>query len=426
MLGAAILWLGLGAVGAGDYVRPLGAKALDQAMLDAEGFGEKKSLKREDDGLHVTIKPGDPETGWKTPQALRIGGDFTISATVVIRKLPKPGQDDGVAIGLAVATQNVDQPDATLVREIEAAGPDVYRPIDKGGAGDAMMAQQQMMMFDPFGGGPMVKPPKPPRHTFPARGNTIRLELRREGSNVHYQVRDDLDAKPRELGHVNLGPGDIVGVKLFASNRNGAAAVDVVFRDLTVHADRISGLGTAVRSVWGAVVHGDPTAIDGGTLVVGGPPPTPAPAPSPAAAPAGAAPKPESKPAAPVGPETTKAAAPAPAATKPASEPAKAAEAKTTAEPAKTATKPAGEPGKSAVAAGTPAKPAAEPAKAATPPKPRSPRPASRSTRSRASSSSVRRRCLRSSSASPTSTRRDPSAPRRRTRRRRSRPRATT
>ena len=274
MLGAAILWLGLGSVGAGDYVRPLGAKALEQTALDAEGFGEKKSLKREDDGLHVTVAPGQPEAGWKTPQALRIGGDCTISATLVIRKLPKPGQDDGAAVGLAVATQNIDQPEATLVREIEAAGADIYRPIEKGGAPNPMMAQQ-MVMFDPFGGGPMGKPPKPPRHTFPARGATIHLELRREGQTLRYQVRDDLAAKPRELGHFNLGPGDIAGVKVFASNRTGTEPVDVVFRDVTIHAERISGLGTAVRSVWGKVVHGDPTAIEGTTLVVGGPAPTP-------------------------------------------------------------------------------------------------------------------------------------------------------
>lgn len=369
MLGAAIVCLGLGAVGAGDYVRPLGAKALDQAALDAEGFGEKTSLKREDDGLHVTLAPGGPEAGWKTPQALRVGGDFTISATVVVRKLPKPGQDDGAAVGLAVATQNIDQPDATLVREIEANGADIYRPIDKGGAGNPMMAQQQqMMMFDPFGNGPMGKPPKPPRHTFPARGTTVHLELRREGPTLHYQVRDDLDAKPRELGHVALGPGDLAGVKLFGSNRSGTEAVDVVFRELTIHADRISGLGTAVRSVYGTVVHGDPTAIEGTTLVVGGPPPTP-PAPANATAPgpkpAPADPKAATKPAA----ETTKADAAKPNESRQAPETTKAAEAKPTPEPAKaTASKPI-----DAAKADGPPK-TVDAAKPATPPAPPAPK----------------------------------------------------
>ena len=34
-----------------DYSRPLNAKKLDQATLDAESYGEKKKIKREDEGL---------------------------------------------------------------------------------------------------------------------------------------------------------------------------------------------------------------------------------------------------------------------------------------------------------------------------------------------------------------------------------------
>ena len=279
MLGAAIVWIGLGAIGAGDYARPLGAKALDQAAFDAESFGDKKALKREDEGVHVTLGPGEAEAGWKTPQALRIGGDFAITATLAIRKLPKPGQEDGAAVGLAIATQSVDQPEATLIREIEPSGADVYRPLQKAGAQGAQMAQP--MIFDPFGFQPMgAKSAKPARHTFPARGSTIRLEFRRQGQTVRYQVYDDMDKQPREVGQFALGPGDVAGVKLFASNRSGAEPVDVVLRDLTVHADRISGLGTAVRTVFGTVIHGDPTAIEDGKLVVGGPPPKPVPAPA--------------------------------------------------------------------------------------------------------------------------------------------------
>ena len=120
-------------------------KAFDQAALDAEGFGDKKVLAREADGLRVTLKPGEAEAGWKTPQQLRIGGDCTITATLVIRKLPKPAREDGAAIGIAVATQNIDQPEATLLRELEPDGKDVYRPIEKAAAGQQMMSRPMMM-----------------------------------------------------------------------------------------------------------------------------------------------------------------------------------------------------------------------------------------------------------------------------------------
>ena len=91
----------------------------------------------------MTLKPGEAEAGWKTPPQLRIGGDCTISATLVIRKLPKPAREDGAAIGIAVATQNIDQPEATLLRELEPDGKDVYRPIEKAAGGPQMMAARR-------------------------------------------------------------------------------------------------------------------------------------------------------------------------------------------------------------------------------------------------------------------------------------------
>jgi NPCBM/NEW2 domain len=271
MFSAVVLWISLGVAGAGDYVRPLAEKAFDQAALDAEGFGDKKALAREADGLRVTLKPGEAEAGWKTPPQLRIGGDCAISATLVIRKLPKPAREDGAAIGIAVATQNIDQPEATLLRELEPDGKDVYRPIERAAGGPMQMMNPRMrnrrVIFNPFGN-PDPGPAKPVRHTFPARGQTIRLEFRRQGQSLRFQVFDEMGKEPREIGKVDIGPADIAGVKLFVANRNGAEAVEVLFREVVVHADRLTGLGTAVRTINGTVVHGEPTALEGGILMV--------------------------------------------------------------------------------------------------------------------------------------------------------------
>ena len=112
---ALLFWASLVVGDVHDYARPLDAKKIDQPTLDAETYGEKKLIKREGDGLRITVAPGNDETGWKTPQALKIGGDFTITAGFIVHKLPKPAQDDGVAVGMSIATQNLDQPEATLV-----------------------------------------------------------------------------------------------------------------------------------------------------------------------------------------------------------------------------------------------------------------------------------------------------------------------
>jgi hypothetical protein len=289
MLSVWIVWFGLGAVSAGDYHRPLADKAFDQAAFDAETFGEKKSLARQADGLRVTLRPGEAESGWKTPQQLRIGGDCTITATLEIRKLPKPAREDGAAIGIAVATQNIDQPEATLLRELEPDGKDIYRPIEKAAVGGPQMMMGPMMMrrrvFNPFGN-PDPAPAKPVRHTFPARGQAIRLQIRRQGQSLRFEVFDDLAKEAREIGKVEIGPMDLAGVKLFVANRNGAEPVDVLFHDLIVHADRITGLGTTVRTIHGTDIHGEPSALERGILLVAdNSPPRPA-APATAAGPA--------------------------------------------------------------------------------------------------------------------------------------------
>ena len=300
--------------GVADYARPLDARKLDQAALDAEGYGEKKAFAREDDGLRVTLAPGQPETGWKTPQQLRIGGDFTITADFLLRKLPKPAQEDGVAVGLAIASGDPNQPDATLVRLLEPTGADVYRSVERSANGgmmnpQQMMMQQRMMMMQGMapGAGPGGKPPKPPRPTFPASGEAFRIEFRREGGNLRFQVYEGKAERPRYLGQTTLGTNDIAAVKLFATNRNGLEAVNVLLRGLTIRADRVTGLGTAVRSVFGEVVYAEPTAIEAGALVIGGPPKAPpAPAPKP-----GEGPTPASTPA--PSPAPTPATTPAPA-----------------------------------------------------------------------------------------------------------------
>ena len=307
MLGAAIVWIGLSAVGSGDFLRPFAEKSFDQAALDGGAFGDKKGMTREAEGLRVAVKPGEAEAGWKTPQALRLGGDCTITATLEIRKLPKPAQEDGAAVGLAVATQNVDQPEVTLLRLVELDGREVFRAINKEGAGPMMNPQMQMMAVRRVGmiGPDANKAPKPERHLFPAKGTKIHFELTRQGSTLRYEVSDDLGKLPREIGKIELGPADIAGVKLFVSNRNGAEPVDVLFREMTIRADRVSGLGTAVQTISGEVIHGDPTAVEGDILIIGGTPPAPTPNPNPANGPAPAAPPGVPSPGTPAGATTT-------------------------------------------------------------------------------------------------------------------------
>lgn len=321
--GLAVLLLGfVGLVGEAEYVRPLDARALDQPALDAEGYGEKDALKREDAGLHIVLGPRRKETGWKTPDTVKFGGDFTITADLVVKKLAKPAQEDGAAVGIAIAFQDINQPDVTLVRLLEPDGSDVYRPIEKEQNNPQQaqaLTQIQQMRMQMMGMGLPGKPAKPPRHTFPAAGESVRLEFRREGSDIRYQVTDGKSGKPRYLGQAHLPQAqDVAAVKLFVTNRNGAEPVDVVLKNITIRAERVTGLGTIVRTVLGRVVYADPTSLDKGILIVGGEPKTPPGAATTPGAPANAAKGSEARDKATAAPSATVASAPAAASAKPA------------------------------------------------------------------------------------------------------------
>ncbi len=276
MHGVALLLIGL--LGGGqsvEYLRGLDARRLEQSALDAEGYGLKSALAREADGLKITLKPGEEETGWKTPQQVRFGGDFTIKVNLRIKRVPKPALEDGAAIGLAIAFNDINQPDLTFLRLREPGGAEVYRSIDKGNTqqqpGEGPMMPGMMVIRGGMPAGP-GKPPKPPRITFPASGDEVTIELQRENNIIRFQVQDARLNRPRYLGQVTLPPNDIAALKLFATNRNGTEPLEILWRDVTIRADRFHGLGTTVRTVFDQVVYAEPTSIESGRLILGGTP----------------------------------------------------------------------------------------------------------------------------------------------------------
>lgn len=249
-----------------DYSRSFEGDAIAQETLASERYGLEEAVTIEPEGLRLRLKPGTEETGWKSPTTLRIGGNAIIRVEIVLQSLPTPGQEDGVAVGISVASQSLDQPDATLVRVTEPDGSARYRLVNQ----PRNLPQQpsQMRMVAP-GINPAARDAKPPRPTYPAEGKTFSLMLQRDGSTLRYRVLDAASDTPRDLGQMTLGTSDLIGVKVFALNRNGAEDVDVMIKSVTLHADQLRGLGTAVRTIDGQVVYGEPIGLEDGSLLVG-------------------------------------------------------------------------------------------------------------------------------------------------------------
>ncbi|WP_169977229.1 NPCBM/NEW2 domain-containing protein [Tautonia rosea] len=249
-----------------DYSRSFDTEAIALEPLASERYGKEDAFLFESEGLRLRVNAKDEETGWKSPSNLRIVGNATIQVEMEVRSLPTPTQEDGVAVGLSVATQTLDQPDATLVRVTEPDGSIRYRVVNQ--PRNAPRQPSQMRMIAP-GNNPAARDAKPPRPTFPAEGDSFRLIVQRDGSTLSYRVLDAASESPRDLGQMPLGNGDLIGLKVFALNRNGAESVDVLIKSVTVHADQLRGLGTAVRTIHGQVVYGEPIGLEDGSLQVG-------------------------------------------------------------------------------------------------------------------------------------------------------------
>ncbi|MEW4570087.1 NPCBM/NEW2 domain-containing protein [Tautonia sp. JC769] len=266
-----------------DYSRSFDPEAMTPETLASERYGQEDAVTPGPEGLRIQLDSGAAESGWKTPQTLRIGGNATISVEIEARSLPTPEQEDGVAVGLAIATQDLDQPDATLVRVVEPDGSARYRVVNQPRNQPRQPNSMRMVARPNVPGAPN---PSPPRPTFPAEGDSFRLILRRDGSTLHYRAVDAASETPRDLGQMTLGTADLIGLKAFALNRNGSASVDILIKSVTIHADQLRGLGTSVRTIDGQVVYGEPLGLDGNSLVLG-PPNRSASSSSPASSPSG-------------------------------------------------------------------------------------------------------------------------------------------
>ena len=284
MHGVTLLLIGLVNVGAINYSRPLDAARLDQATLDAEGYGEKKAFRREVDGLRIALtapgeKKGDRLEDAPGPPDRRRFHDHREPRR---RQAPqaRAGGQKGRRAGARIPESRPARPDdhpawssrtgRTCI--VPSSGRETAprksrcRRGREGGDGDADGTDRAARGRNP---------PGPPAGRSRRRASRSASSSGAEGPVVRFQVIDGAFGRPRYLGQMPLGTNDIAGVKLFASNRNGAEAVDVLLCDLTIRADRITGLGTtSTHNVYGEVVYADPTAIEDGVLVLGGQPKT--------------------------------------------------------------------------------------------------------------------------------------------------------
>ena len=168
-------------------------------------------------------------------------------------------------------------------------GSTVYRTIDKPVVDQPN--QNQMQMVNQFTG-EMIEPgkpgPSPPGRRSGPEANGFKLSCGARGPSfdIPSSTRNPSSTAATPPDRSSWGANDIAGVKLFASNRNGGDAIEVILLRLSIRADRVTGLGTEIRTVFGEPVHGEPTSIEDGKLIVGGQPKQPPPNPAaPAAGP---------------------------------------------------------------------------------------------------------------------------------------------
>ena len=160
--------------------------------------------------------PARPRPAGRRRRRSRSAATSRSRPTSSIRKLPKPAQEDGAAVGLAIAIQNIDQPDATLVRLIEPDGADVYRADREGGNRPAAHDATSTMMFDAVRQQPMGQARQAAAAHVPGRGR------RRSASSSGARGRPSATRSSTRVRH---SPAYLGQVDARAERRRGREAV---------------------------------------------------------------------------------------------------------------------------------------------------------------------------------------------------------
>jgi prepilin-type N-terminal cleavage/methylation domain-containing protein len=199
-------------------------------------------------GLHASVPKGQPSRGpLRFRGLMHLEGDFEIVADFQIIRLPRPAEPP--------AGGTVKDPTNNI--EIFLYAPEVmvtvFRDHRPSGEGWGFYARS------PEGGSTL--------RNFPATGKSGRLGVRRSGDQLTF-LHSGVDDTLVEMGTVTFSTGPILELGLQALALRSPDSIDVLFKRLSIKADKIVRLEKPPSTGWGSGTWLTLAAI--GAVVIGG------------------------------------------------------------------------------------------------------------------------------------------------------------
>jgi hypothetical protein len=209
----------------------------DRRMFAFSGQNAEQFVSVHPRGLRIRV-PGNQLKLAPVGVAARFGvsGDFEITATFEIQQIPKSRDEYGAGATIYIATKSKAEDAATVGW--------FTRPKER------IVYSTHRATTDPQG------KRQHEVHFSSAKNRSGKLRLSRRGETLHYAVADGEGADFQELRQVKLGTDDLSVVRLAVHSDGARGGLDVLWKDLSIRAERLPGLPGEAAAWWPWVMLG--------------------------------------------------------------------------------------------------------------------------------------------------------------------------
>lgn len=197
-------------------------EGFDNLSLEPSGRGATSLLRQTDEGVHITVPAGIEIKPVGFAPRFVIRGDFEITVAYQVKTWQRPQEGHSVGPTLYISSEDGGSAAAELGRLRRHGEEDIHSTFSRS-------------IID----GAEVKGAR----RFPAQTQEGQLRLRREGTSLSFEVRDDLQEGEFEvLNTTEFSTGDITMVRVSAKRDDVKIPLEVLIREFRVRADELPHL----------------------------------------------------------------------------------------------------------------------------------------------------------------------------------------
>lgn len=237
---------------AAEYTRDFQSEGFDNRALSPLGPGATSLIRPAHEGLLVTVPSGHEIRNVGFSPRFKVRGDFEITVGFEVVSWEKPRKGLNVGPALYIVTPGEGDPAAEIGR--------LHTGNDQ--------AQIYSTFSRAFINGAAIKSVP----SYPATAMQGQLRLRREGNQLHFEVRDDLlDESFRSLRSTEFSTDELQLVRVAVNRNDHDVPVRVLFKSLSIRADELPHLPSDLAEstpLYRAMYHPPPPETDWRRVIV--------------------------------------------------------------------------------------------------------------------------------------------------------------